>query len=132
MMEEDISIILEMGANTIRLAHYQHAQYFYDLCDEKGLVIWAEIPYITMHMPNGRANTLTQMEELIIQNYNHPSIMFWGLSNEILIGGICQELVDNHHDLQKLVRELDPTRLTTTCPRLQHPSLTAPCITLPM
>ena len=59
MMEEDISIILEMGANTIRLAHYQHAQYFYDLCDEKGLVIWAEIPYITMHMTNGRANTLT-------------------------------------------------------------------------
>ena len=53
------------------------------------------------------------MTELIIQNYNHPSIMFWGLSNEILIGGICQELVDNHHDLQKLVRELDPTRLTT-------------------
>ena len=74
MMEEDISIILEMGANTIRLAHYQHAQYFYDLCDEKGLVIWAEIPYITMHMTNGRANTLTQMEELIVQNYNHPCI----------------------------------------------------------
>ena len=47
------------------------------------------------------------------RNYNHPSIMFWGLSNEILIGGICQELVDNHHDLQTLVRELDPTRLTT-------------------
>ena len=113
MMEEDISIILEMGANTIRLAHYQHAQYFYDLCDEKGLVIWAEIPYITMHMTNGRANTLTQMEELIVQNYNHPSIMFWGISNEILIGGISQELVERHHDLQKLCKELDPTRSTT-------------------
>mgnify|MGYP001539609685 CR=1 FL=1 len=61
MMEEDMALILEMGANTIRLAHYQHAQAFYDLCDEKGLVIWAEIPYITMHMHNGRANTLTQM-----------------------------------------------------------------------
>ena len=68
MMEEDMALILEMGANTIRLAHYQHAQAFYDLCDEKGLVIWAEIPYITMHMHNGRANTLTQMEELIVQN----------------------------------------------------------------
>ena len=74
MMEEDMALILEMGANTIRLAHYQHAQAFYDLCDEKGLVIWAEIPYITMHMHNGRANTLTQMEELIVQNYNHPCI----------------------------------------------------------
>ena len=113
MMEEDMALILEMGANTIRLAHYQHAQAFYDLCDEKGVVIWAEIPYITMHMTNGRANTLTQMEELIVQNYNHPSILFWGISNEILIGGISQELVDCHHDLQKLCKELDPTRLTT-------------------
>ena len=56
--------------NTIRLAHYQHAQEFYDLCDEYGMVVWAEIPYITMHMPNGRANTLSQMEELVVQNYN--------------------------------------------------------------
>ena len=80
MMEEDMALILEMGANTIRLAHYQHAQAFYDLCDEKGVVIWAEIPYITMHMHNGRANTLTQMEELIVQNYNHPCIAVWGLS----------------------------------------------------
>ena len=78
MMEEDMALILEMGANTIRLAHYQHAQAFYDLCDEKGVVIWAEIPYITMHMHNGRANTLTQMEELIVQNYNHPCIAVWG------------------------------------------------------
>ena len=61
MMEEDMALILEIGANTIRLAHYQHAQAFYDLCDEKGLVIWAEIPYITQHMTNGRTNTLTQM-----------------------------------------------------------------------
>ena len=83
MMEEDMALILEMGANTIRLAHYQHAQAFYDLCDEKGVVIWAEIPYITMHMHNGRANTLSQMEELIVQNYNHPCIAVWGLSNEI-------------------------------------------------
>ena len=113
MHDEDMALIKEIGANTIRLAHYQHDQYFYDLCDEVGMVVWAEIPYISEHMPNGRENTISQMKELIIQNYNHPSIMFWGLSNEILIGGICQELVDNHHDLQKLVRELDPTRLTT-------------------
>ena len=113
MHDEDMALIRELGANTVRLAHYQHDQYFYDLCDQYGMVVWAEIPYISEHLPNGRANTISQMKELIYQNYNHPSIMFWGLSNEILIGGICQELVDNHHDLQKLVRELDPTRLTT-------------------
>ena len=114
MMEEDISIILEMGANTIRLAHYQHAQYFYDLCDEKGLVIWAEIPYITMHMPNGRANTLTQMEELIVQNYNHPCIAVWGLSNEITAASAVNEnLLENHRLLNELAHKLDPTRKTT-------------------
>ena len=114
MMEEDISIILEMGANTIRLAHYQHAQYFYDLCDEKGLVIWAEIPYITMHMPNGRANTLTQMEELIVQNYNHPCIAVWGLSNEITAASaVNEDLLENHRLLNELAHKLDPTRKTT-------------------
>ncbi len=73
--EEDIELICEVGANTIRLAHYQHEQEFYDLCDENGMVIWAEIPYITMHMTDGPENTITQMKELIVQNYNHPSIV---------------------------------------------------------
>ena len=112
---EDALLIKELGANTIRLAHYQHSQDFYDACDELGFAVWAEIPFISVFKkdPSAHQNCRHQMTELIIQNYNHPSIMFWGLSNEILIGGICQELVDNHHDLQKLVRELDPTRLTT-------------------
>lgn len=114
MMEEDLALILEMGANTIRLAHYQHAQAFYDLCDEKGLVIWAEIPYITMHMHNGRANTLTQMEELIVQNYNHPCIAVWGLSNEITAASpVSEELLENHRALNELAHRLDPTRPTT-------------------
>ena len=114
MMEEDMALILEMGANTIRLAHYQHAQYFYDLCDEKGLVIWAEIPYITMHMTNGRANTLTQMEELIVQNYNHPCIAVWGLSNEITAASaVNEDLLENHRLLNELAHKLDPTRKTT-------------------
>ena len=114
MMEEDLALILEMGANTIRLAHYQHAQNFYDLCDEKGLVIWAEIPYITMHMHNGRANTLTQMEELIVQNYNHPCIAVWGLSNEITAASpVNEELLENHRVLNDLAHKLDPTRPTT-------------------
>ena len=114
MMEEDMALILEIGANTIRLAHYQHAQAFYDLCDEKGLVIWAEIPYITQHMTNGRTNTLTQMEELIVQNYNHPCIAVWGLSNEITAASpVNEELLENHRALNELAHRLDPTRLTT-------------------
>ncbi len=111
--EEDIDLICEVGATTIRLAHYQHAQYFYDLCDERGLVLWAEIPYISKHMPTGRENTISQMKELITQNYNHPSIVVWGLSNEISIGGSDEDLLENHRILNDLCHEMDKTRLTT-------------------
>ena len=111
--EEDVELICEVGCTTIRLAHYQHDQYFYDLCDEKGLVIWAEIPYISRHMPGGRENTISQMKELIAQNYNHPCIVVWGLSNEISIGGSDEDLLDNHRVLNDLCHEMDKTRLTT-------------------
>ena len=112
--KEDMEIIKEIGANTIRLAHYQHAQEFYDLCDEYGMVVWAEIPYITMHMPNGRANTLSQMEELVVQNYNHPSIVCWGLSNEITAATpVDEDLLENHRLLNDLCHKLDKTRFTT-------------------
>ena len=111
--EEDVELICEVGCTTIRLAHYQHDQYFYDLCDEKGLVIWAEIPYISRHMPTGRENTISQMKELIAQNYNHPCIVVWGLSNEISIGGSDDDLLDNHRVLNDLCHEMDKTRLTT-------------------
>ncbi len=111
--EEDIELICEVGATTIRLAHYQHAQYFYDLCDEKGLVIWAEIPYISKHMAGGRENTISQMKELITQNYNHPSIVVWGLSNEISMAGSDDDLLENHRILNDLCHEMDKTRLTT-------------------
>ena len=111
--EEDIDLIMEVGATTIRLAHYQHDQYFYDLCDEKGLVIWAEIPYISKHLPGGRENTVSQMKELVTQNYNHASIFVWGLSNEISIGGSDEDLLENHRILNDLVHEMDKTRLTT-------------------
>ncbi len=110
---EDIDLIMEVGATTIRLAHYQHDQYFYDLCDEKGLVLWAEIPYISKHMPTGRENTISQMTELIAQNYNHPSIVVWGLSNEISIGGSGEDLLENHRILNDLAHKMDKTRLTT-------------------
>lgn len=111
--KKDMELICEMGANTVRLAHYQHAQLFYDLCDEKGLIVWAEIPYISRHMPEGCANTRLQMQELICQNYNHPSIVTWGLSNEITMSGAPdQSLIDNHLMLNDLVHSLDPTRPT--------------------
>ena len=111
--EEDIDLIMEVGATTIRLAHYQHDQYFYDLCDEKGLVIWAEIPYISRHMEGGRENTISQMKELVTQNYNHPCIVVWGLSNEITISGSTPDLLENHNILNDMVHEMDKTRLTT-------------------
>lgn len=112
--EEDMDMICELGATTIRLAHYQHDQYFYDLCDERGMVIWAEIPYISTHMPNGRENTISQMKELITQNYNHPSIVVWGLSNEITMSGeSTEDLRENHVILNDLAHEMDKTRLTT-------------------
>lgn len=110
---EDIELICELGATTIRLAHYQHDQYFYDLCDEKGLVIWAEIPYISKHMKTGRENTISQMKELVTQNYNHPSIVVWGLSNEISMAGSDPDLIENHKILNDLVHEMDSTRKTT-------------------
>ena len=112
--DEDMDLICELGATTIRLAHYQHDQYFYNLCDERGMVVWAEIPYISTHMPNGRENTISQMKELVVQNYNHPSIIVWGLSNEITMHGDSDEdLRENHVILNDLVHEMDKTRLTT-------------------
>ncbi|MCR5761201.1 MAG: hypothetical protein K6F82_04330 [Sphaerochaetaceae bacterium] len=111
--DRDMAIIREIGANTVRLAHYQHSQYFYDLCDRYGIVAWAEIPYITMHMNKGRENTVSQMRELVTQCYNHPSIVVWGLSNEITSASVVnEELLDNHRLLNDLCHEMDKTRLT--------------------
>ena len=112
--KEDAELIYEVGATTIRLAHYQHNQYFYDLCDEMGFVLWAEIPYISNHMPNGRENTISQMKELLAQNYNHPSIFVWGLSNEISMKGADDpDLLENHRILNDLCHTWDKTRSTT-------------------
>ena len=110
----DMALIREVGANTIRLAHYQHDQYFYDLCDKYGMIVWAEIPYISEHMPNGRENSISQMKELIVQCYNHPSICVWGISNEITISTTKRaDMIDNHKVLNDLIHEMDPSRPTT-------------------
>lgn len=113
--DQDMELILEVGANTVRLAHYQHDQYFYDLCDKNGLIVWAEIPYISEHLANGNENTISQMKELIIQNYNHPCIVVWGVSNEITISGarLKKQMLENHRVLNDLCHEMDPTRPTT-------------------
>lgn len=109
----DMELIREIGANCIRLAHYQHDQYFYDLCDRYGIVVWAEIPYISEHMPNARANTISQMKELITQNYNHPSIVNWGVSNEITISTKNKkDMLENHRILNDLCHKMDATRFT--------------------
>ncbi|MEG0110599.1 MAG: glycoside hydrolase family 2 TIM barrel-domain containing protein, partial [Oscillospiraceae bacterium] len=112
---EDAAIIKEVGANTIRLAHYQHAEEFYSICDETGFVLWAEIPFISMFIadPRARENTLSQMTELVMQKYNHPSICFWGISNEISMGGETPELLDNLKAVNAICKKLDPSRLTT-------------------
>lgn len=113
--DRDMELIREVGANTIRLAHYQHDQYFYDLCDKYGMVVWAEIPYISEHLADGNENTVSQMKELVIQNYNHPCIVMWGLSNEITISGrkYKKQMLSNHRVLQKMVKDMDPDRVTT-------------------
>ena len=113
--DRDMALIKEVGANTIRLAHYQHDQYFYDLCDREGMIVWAEIPYISEHLANGNENTISQMKELIIQNYNHPCIVVWGVSNEITISGarLKKQMLENHRVLNDLCHEMDPTRPTT-------------------
>ena len=110
--DEDMKLMLELGVTSVRLAHYQHSQYFYDLCDEYGIVVWAEIPYISNHLDGGDENTVTQLTELIVQNYNHPSIIVWGISNEITMTGSSLPMFENHKRLNDLAHKLDPTRLT--------------------
>ena len=114
MHDEDMQLIKELGANTIRLAHYQHDPFFYALCDREGMVIWAEIPFISLYIPDPAAdeNLLSQMRELILQNYNHPSICFWGVANEIGIGGESEAMFHIVHRLHELCKQLDPSRLT--------------------
>lgn len=113
MHDQDMDMILEVGANSIRLAHYQHSQHFFDLCDRKGVLVWAEIPYITKHNPDGRENTISQLKELIEQNYNHTSIFCWGISNEITAGGNSDDLYDNNCALRDIAHKMDSTRVVS-------------------
>ena len=119
--EEDAALMLEMGVNAVRLAHYPQATYFYDLMDKNGIIVWAEIPFVGpggyndkgfVDLPAFRANGKEQLKELIRQHYNHLSICVWGLFNELT------ELGDNPveyiKELNVLAHQEDPTRLTTS------------------
>ncbi len=120
---EDAEIIKEMGANTVRLAHYQQAQEMYDACDELGLVCWAEIPYFASSWDDdAHAAAVNEIKELVAQNYNHPSIFCWGLSNEIMMGGKdAPKLIPCHEDLNAAVKSLDPKRLTVAAHEYETP-----------
>jgi len=115
MHDEDMMLIKDIGANSLRLAHYQQADYFYDLCDKEGMVTWAEIPYITIpsKTDHNGTNALSQMTELVKQNYNHSSIFMWGVQNETTAAGKRDNLENIVQKLHDLAKKLDPHRLTT-------------------
>ena len=114
MAWEDMEIIADMGANGVRLAHYQQAQEVYEACDSLGLLVWAEIPYFPQSWDDdAHASSVNEMKELVAQNYNHPSICFWGLSNEVLMSDPDQpKMVPCHKDLDAAAKSLDQRRPT--------------------
>ncbi|GKX29655.1 beta-galactosidase [Vallitalea longa] len=120
---EDMELIKEVGANSIRLAHYQHNQFFYDLCDKAGMVVWAEIPYIskTSDIDNTASNAIIQMRELIRQNYNHASILMWGVQNEIGIMEEKKSLEQIVREIHDVAKEEDTTRVTTQAQVMMTP-----------
>jgi beta-galactosidase len=113
---EDFNLITEMGCTGVRLAHYQQAQEFYDLCDHGGVVVWAELCLVNQlgESPAFAVNARQQLTELIKQNYNHPSIIFWSLFNELRFQDKLPEAAecDFISKLDLLAKTLDPTRLT--------------------
>lgn len=113
-MEQDIEIIQELGANSVRLSHYQHDDYFYKLCDEKGILVWAEVPFISTPPTSEDAfvNIKEQMERLVKQCYNHCSIYCWGVQNEISVPGENEALYACVREMEQYVKEMDSTRYT--------------------
>lgn len=119
--EEDTRLMLEMGVNAIRLAHYPQATYMYDLMDRNGIVTWAEIPFVGpggyadkgfVDQPSFRENGKEQLKEMIRQHFNHPSICFWGLFNELKENG--DNPLEYIKELNVLAHQEDPTRPTTS------------------
>lgn len=117
--DEDISILRELGANALRLCLFQQSSYFYDLCDESGLVVWSEVPLTSPYLPAKKAqeNILLQMKELILQNYNHASIAIWGVADGISAEGGSRALTETLQQLNDSIHRLDKTRLSV----ISHP-----------
>ena len=114
-VETDFEMINEIGANAVRLSHYQHRSFTYDLCDREGYVVWAEIPM--MSLPDSEdvlKNASDQLKELILQNCHHPSICFWGIQNEIAMDGESIAMYQSVNVLQDIVDELLPSELTAS------------------
>ena len=135
--DESFAIIDEIGANTLRLAHYPHAQYTYDHADALGVVVWAEVPFVNSstvcsvsaagfacpgdpEATGFAANVRQQLQELIRQQYNHPSIGLWSIGNEMTIIPILAGQTNANNNIQPLLRSLqavakaeDPSRVTT-------------------
>lgn len=113
-MDLDMSLIKEIGANSLRLSHYQHDDYFYSLCDREGLLVWAEIPFISVPttIDENNKNAKEQLERLIKQAYNHCSIYCWGIQNEITIAIQNESIYEKVRELEELARALDSSRFT--------------------
>lgn len=122
--KEDIELIREMGANSIRLAHYQHDEKFYTECDKAGLLVWAEIPVISRFSKAKQPQARLMLEELIRQNYNHPCIYCWGVQNEISIASPSTSLYNGIKELNDIAKRLDETR-PTTCAQFTFSSITS-------
>jgi len=119
---QDFRMIEEIGANAIRLAHYQQAKPFYDLCDRGGMVVWAELALVDEIHPNKEFAQVCQQQlrELIKQNFNHPSIFFWSLQNELIPDSNPELYAQFVRDLNALAKNLDPTRMTAVASRSKY------------
>jgi beta-galactosidase len=112
--KQDLDLIKEIGATSIRFAHYQQAEYIYSSCDSMGFVIWAEIPFVNAWSGQEAENARQQLTELIRQNYNHPSIYVWGMHNEVYSKTADGYVPTVTRMLNDLAKTEDPGRWTVS------------------
>jgi len=119
--KQEMNYVMDIGATVVRLAHYQHGQEMYKLCDKNGIVVWTEIPLVN-HIETTESfaqNCEQQLKELIRQNYNHPSILFWGIFNELgnVKGPDATSLIKH---LNEIAKKEDSTRYTTAAANIDN------------